>query len=577
MPSSPSSGPFRPPVFSKAPPRSNPASLQGKVQRIQAIRQPLIHLLAVRPLSAKFLAQQINCKHDDILEVLSKVGKTARLDESKYDLHDRVYKDLDVWAFAYPDQHDRDLAIDRSVSAFDRLRVSRTEAAWQKLNAKHERGKGKTLSRLDHLQKGPIQQSNTPKIHVQQPDEPSKQSTDRAGEERKQLALSDSEPMARSKSHEGVKKSKVSEKEAQSKRLLSNGPKKFAATVKERDPHPAVKKGVKKVIQPLSSEFVNESDEEDGLEDAMASHANASTPKEYRASEGAQSTPVKGVTSKVVKPKLMSRPSASTPIADGPSSNSSKPSTPAQARSVSKSKPSGSTTKPAKEKIGNGVHAKGHGQVAQKAPEKKLGASTPSISDTKRQTSDASQGGTPMKKSLSRPRNISSPHKPSPLGSSPPTNASDLDQPDLSSASSTPLMSQLSKQLDGVNGHVRNTSEHSLKRKAGDLDENIHDHISPFANGHVNGRVKPKRQKTSELTPPSSDSLSPPSPQTARNEALEKAQRFKDYYPKYEKMYREVAASLSPTAEKLKTLERMHRRLVDLKAEIVSLVKSMSG
>ena len=573
MPSSPSSGPFRPPVFSKAVPTSDPILPKGRLQRIQAIRKPLIHLLAIRPLSAKYLAKQVKCEEDEVLEALSKVAKPARLDPEKFDLNDRTFKDLDVWSFQYPDQHDRDLAIERAISAFDRSRLTPKDPTWQKLLPKIERGKGKTLSKLDHLQKGPIQQSTTPRIHVQQPDELKSQPADSESDVKKRLSPKDTEPMARSKSHEGVKKKKVSEKEAQSKRLLSNGPKKIVPVVKEKEPHPGVKKGTKKISEPLSSEFVNESDEEDGLEESMAREAQGLTPREYHTSGTPKSTPAKGVTLKVQKPKVAPKPGASRPATKGVAVKASDASTHAHPPQVSKPKPSMTTDKE-KAKENNVDLIKKDGRIAQKAPEKKPEIPSASSSASKRKLSDAGQGGTPMKKTLSSSRKISPPHKPSPLGSSPPTNASDLDRLGVSSASSTPLVPELSKKLLGANGHARNTSEHSLKRKAGDLDKNIHEHRSLLPNGHVNGimngHVKPaKRQKTSELTPPSSNSPSPPSPATARSVVLEKAQRFKAYYPKYEKMYHDVETAADPTEEDVEKLKRMHRRLADMKAEIV--------
>ncbi|KAL9123911.1 MAG: hypothetical protein Q9217_006704 [Psora testacea] len=577
MPSSPSSGPFRPPVFTRAVPTSDPTLPKGRVQRIQAIRTPLIHLLAIRPLSAKYLAKQIICREDEVLEALSKVGKPARLDPEKFDLNDRTFKELDVWSFSYPDQHDRELAIERAISALDRIRLTPKDPTWQRLLPKHERGKGKTLSKLDHLQKGPIQQSNTPRIHVQQPDESNGRSVDNESDRKKRVGPSDAEPMARSKSHEGVKKAKVSEKEAQSKRLLANGPKKLLSSVKEKQPHPAVKKGGKKANEPLSSEFVNLSDEEDGLAESTAMQPQGPNPEDDHVVGKPNSTGTQLVTSKVAKSKAESCWEASAPAANGVTSKASKPSKLSQSDFVSKPKPKPSGTAADKDraKVSNGSLSKKEGKTTQKAPEKRPEEPTSSSSDPQRKASNTNQGGTRMKKTLSRPRNISSPHKPSPLGSSPPTNASDLDRPDPSSVCTTPLDTQLGKQPRGINGPIRHTSEHSLKRNAAELGNDDDNHSSSLPNGNVNGdvngHVRPaKRHKPSELTPPSSDSPSPPSPSTARTVALEKAHRFKEYYPRYEKMYRDVAASGDPTEEQITKLERMHKRLADMKAEIVA-------
>ena len=577
MPSGSASGPFRPPVFSKAVPTSAPTLPKGRPERVQAIREPLIHLLAIRPLSAKYLAKQVSCKEDDVLEALSKVAKPARLDPEKFDLNDRTFKELDVWSFSYPDQHDRELAIERAVSALDRMRLTPKDSTWQRLLPKRERGKGKTLSKLDHLRKGPIQQSSTPRINLQQPDESNGQSADAVDKPKVRPAPSDTEPTARSKPHEGVQKKKVLEKEAQSKRLLSNGPKKALPAVKEKEPHPAVKKTGKKVNQPLSSEFVNDSDEDDAVaRESMAAQAQEPTPTDPHTSQTPKPTSTKAITSKVAKPKIASSPEASAPTSNAVPSKSSKPLTLTDSGSASKPETSGTSADEERASPSSALLGKRQGKAENKADEEKPEIPATSCSESRRRTSDTSQGGTPMKKTTSRPRNTSSPHKPSPLGSSPPTNASDLDNPDVSSAPLTPSIPHMEMQANGIGGHVHNNSEHSLKRKASDLEDDVRNNKTNNSlpnsqvNGDANGHVESaKRQKTSELTPPSSDSPSPPSPSITRAMALEKAQRFKKYYPRYEKLYREVAASADPAEEDIKKLERMHKRLADLKAEIV--------
>ena len=133
---------------------SNPASntAEEKMQKqIKAIRTPMIHLLAMRPLSTKYLAIKLNCPQNIVEQVLEKVGRLARIDPQKMDLNDKTYKELDVWAFNYPDSSERDNAIQRSIAAFDRMRMSQEDPRWQMLYPKEERNKGNTLSRLNHL------------------------------------------------------------------------------------------------------------------------------------------------------------------------------------------------------------------------------------------------------------------------------------------------------------------------------------------------------------------------------------------------------------------------------------------
>jgi len=97
----------------------------------------------------------------------------------------------------------------------------------------------------------------------------------------------------------------------------------------------------------------------------------------------------------------------------------------------------------------------------------------------------------PMAKSISRNRKTSSPIKPSPLASSPPISASDADDPvgGNSSSSATPLAEKRRQQFatkgvarpinrSGTPARPRGDSDVSLKRKANDVDSNIHSHGS---------------------------------------------------------------------------------------------------
>ena len=554
--------------------------------RIKALRTPLIHFLAARPASITLLVKHLGCKQDELHEVLNKVGKQHRLIPDKWTLNDKAFKELDVWNFDYPNQDDRQLAINCAISAFDRMRISTKEKVWDMLLPKNERGKGKILSNLD-LHKGPIKPGNTPRIHVQHLSNDSTAKDQLAGHESDQkdrLAPSDAEPMARSQSQDQIKKKKVSEKEAQSKRLLKNGPKKTTPVPKVKEDHPAVKKGAKKANVPKSSEFVNDSDEEDGLEDASILQAQSTPPtgqvdqtlsaKAAASPQPTTSTPrPDDAKAKASKPALSSRKLGST--ATGKETKS-KPVTPS--RSDATSMPRIAAIDPAKGHIAKSKDVKSEktkpkSETAASTPpikvhEKKPLPSASSSPAPRQRISDSSQGSTAMKKTLSRQRTTSSPHKPSPLGSSPPTNASDLEN-GVSSASSTSLVSQPQKmnfKPNGVgppaNGHARNTSEHSLKRKADDLDSDIHAHAHGPTNGNVNGTKRHKVSATSPSTSESSNSS------LVNSGALKRAQDFKTYYAKYKILYEEVSESTDAPRDKVENVKRMHHRLIELKREI---------
>ena len=488
-----------------------------------------------------------------------------------------------MWNFDYPNQDDRQLAINCAISAFDRMRISTKEKVWDTLLPKNERGKGKILSNLD-LHKGPIKHGNTPRIHVQHLSNDSTAKDQLAGHESDQkdrLAPSDAEPMARSQSQDQIRKKKVSEKEAQSKRLLKNGPKKSTPAPKVKEDHPAAKKGAKKANVPKSSEFVNDSDEEDGLEDASILQARSTTPtgqvdqtpsaKAAASPQPTISTPkTDDVTAKASKPALSSRKLGST--ATGKETKS-KPVPPSRSDAISV--PRTAAIDPvkghlAKSKDVKSEKTKPKSETAAPTPpikvhEKKPLPSASSSPAPRQRISESSQGSTAMKKTLSRQRTTSSPHKPSPLGSSPPTNASDLEN-GVSSASSTSLVSQMNSKPNGIgppaNGHARNTSEHSLKRKADDLDSDIHAHANPPTNGNVNGTKRHKVSTTSPSTSESSNSS------LINSSALKRAQDFKTYYAKYQVLYQEVSESTDAPRDKVDNVKRMHQRLIELKQEI---------
>ncbi|KAL8722170.1 MAG: hypothetical protein Q9225_001314 [Loekoesia sp. 1 TL-2023] len=536
-PVSPAVTASRPGQSTPVAPRSTPAVHDEKAQKLQALKIPLLHLVAIRPMSLKFLANTVGCSQEECRQVLEKIGKPARLDPDKWDLSDRAFKELDVWKFAYKLDDDRELAIEHAISAYDRMRLSRDDKLWQMLLPKAERGKGKVLSKLQ-LHQGPIQRSSTPKIHVQRTteDQVVDNTANAEGEEKHHLAPSDAPPMARSQSSDQIKKKRVSEKEAQSKRLLSTKPRKASAAPKANDMtrKRVTKKGGSSGSNVKSTEFVHDSDEDEEMEDAATS---------------------------TTKPAASKRPEVET-------KNQPKRSVPEDDNTIKQLQQLEKDRKGVKAANGSG------------RPESGGSKRPPSIAGTpssKHRLSDASQSSSSASK-LSRQRTTSSPLKPSPLGSSPPTNASDLENESQllhtsnSSTSSTPLVAQArsaplntrpqpaaAKRLPNP---IENTSEHSLKRKADDIDSGTHNHNVPLTNGHISPAAK--RTKTSAPTPDSSCSESPP----ISNTILSQAQRFKEYYANYERLYREVSGQAHAAPEKIDRLVKMHKRLQTMKEDI---------
>ena len=125
-------------------------------------RSILNHLLAISPATEKDLRQKTHLPADVLAKALKVLAK-FNPDTSEWKLNDKIYKELDLWKFKYPSQSVRQKAIDSSVRAYDRMRLSRDDHHWQLLLPEDERGKGKVLSRLN-LHQGPIENSRTPVI-----------------------------------------------------------------------------------------------------------------------------------------------------------------------------------------------------------------------------------------------------------------------------------------------------------------------------------------------------------------------------------------------------------------------------
>ncbi|KAL9584251.1 MAG: hypothetical protein Q9212_002230 [Teloschistes hypoglaucus] len=534
--SSPSIAAIRSGQVTPSAPRSAPPAEDGKAQKLKALKVPLLHLVAIRPMSLKFLANTVGCSQDECMEVLEKIGKKARLDPDKWDLSDKAFKDLDVWKFAYDLDYDRELATEHAISAYDRMRLSRDDELWQLLLPKEERGKGKVLSKL-HLHQGPIQQSGTPRIHVQRTTDEQMNSNTPDGDvdEKHHLAPGGATPMAASQSAELAKKKRL--EEAQAKRLLTTKPKKAAPTpqAKESMKKKVTKKAASAGPNVKSTEFVHDSDEEDEGEDnaAPAPKAAATPTLKYEAQASSK------------KPPPEARQSAK------------------QTQQVKK----------------NRELEKSANELTQKPIKSTQSPSTIGTPNSRHRASDASQSSTASSK-LSRQRTTSSPLKPSPLGSSPPTNASDLDNDNhlhqtSSSTSSTPLFSQSrnpqpsSRMRPEVAKQTPNreeiSSDRPLKRKANDIESGIHNHKVSGTEGLKAPAAK--RAKTSLPSPPAFDSSSSDSSPFSEN-LLSQAQRFKNVYGNYEQLYQELSAQDNPAAEKVDRLMKMHERLESMKDDI---------
>lgn len=554
-----------------------------KQLRLDALKTSLIHLLAIRAVSEQYIVKTLNCGSDDIKELLEKYGRPSRLDAKKFDLSDRGYKELDVWTFGYKDESDRQAAIDRAIAAFDRQRISVREKVWQKLMSEDERRSGRILSK-HNFHEGPVERVKTPQIHIQpfadkqvsgEASPVGASSTTRLAPNTAMDVRTDSQPQG--------EKSKEREKEAQSIGLLADPSKenndRSAASVSKPNSRKAPKKTAPKASTSTNSkikskEFISDSDESSEAEDTPIALTN----------KGDQVTMTSKSTSKASEStrKQVARP-ASHKTVKSASSSSSGASRPASAKKTTQKSP---VLKP----------------IPVDASGKSIGVTKP----------------------FPRNRATSSPLKPSRLGSSPPTNASDFDNdganksPKSSSSSNSPLINQrrnsqpkrkvgpaLSttsaiRQTPLQNGisssqhaHKRVPSTSSSKGPSEATVSRSRDGKGSTAVAASSKREREHERDKREPEPPAKRRLTaspqhlaePQRPATATAKAdmpqknrdglsrvdLQSARRFKEMQLRYSTQLKELRGLSSPPAERVEKLRRMYSKLAEHKQSLLKL------
>ena len=733
---SPALGASRSPFPLGASQTSVPAASSQEVLKAAALKSTLLHVLAIRPTTLKIVAKQIRCSPSECEKLFSTHALPSRDDPSKSDLDPKAYKELDIWKFPYQSDSDRQSAIDRAVKAFDKLRITPSDTLWQQLLPKHDRGKGISLSKLD-FRNGPLQKVSTPIIHVENAEHATlTDGSDEKSDKQSRLHPRDDEADSLSPATTSVKKRKISEKEAQMKRLSKKPPKnppKKAATKEPKAKKPPKasardkegKKGSPKITPKIkSAEFVHDSDEDDAMQDIVpepaiekepsraAPHTDTESladssikPKDAKTSvdKGAeiQSTKmsttarnkrteqlslkpapksatepttkstaktaaktedkpsamserlnVTGKVEDVVDPITIKKPTAAAKSAakvNSPLSNVTKPKIRQEVVSVNRASDGGvkqkkmaldeKTSVEAKGKKGNPAMKNALGkkttsdqgntkrnEVPSAAEAKTVPLTstqhTPGNGSNASTTSTTRPSASTMRRTFSHQRNTSSPHKPSPLASSPPTNASELDHQipgyQASSTKTTPNSSSGTKESPpskpihpkGVARKIGPPTSNpvGIKRKADAMDNGT---IKPKVNGvsrpsivkeaifgrapkastsspHPNKRHQTQHPSNpnghldtlnSKLTPagelpnppkviqkPPTPSPSPslsesasPSPTITNGETrVQKGIRFKKYYAEYEKLHLRLEA-VEPADRDPKLLEKVKR------------------
>ncbi|RMZ89010.1 hypothetical protein DV736_g3765, partial [Chaetothyriales sp. CBS 134916] len=464
--------------------------------RLEAIKIAMIHLLAIRPITPKDVADSLRAPKEDVDRLLEKHAP-ATSSSGKKELRDRSYRDLDVWKFPYPKDGDRQAAIDRAISAFDRMRLDQNDPVWQLLLPKEERGKGKVLSKLRFDSQAP-----KPKARIVDKSE-----------------MSDAE-------------SKTAKKGAEKRKAEggNDGPQKkpkpsTAAAMRKKEAKPSRTSISDSRVK--SSEKIEDSDEEAGLVPVAQA---------------------KKVPSPVEKLQVQPAPAPASP----------------------------SVTK----------------RTASPAARKQQHKTALSTSSSSGDNSDGQALKNPLKlpptelassKQSPRPRHGSSPQKPSPLGSSPPTNSTDTDSSSsggkaasqssapTSPPSSTdmPIAKQKSKYSPVRTDRQRDVSRGRLSVKR--VAEEAEDSRSPKKQ-QVNGVHSSKDDKASLKRKISDSGQSSGSDKAGpdRQGVMEQGKRFQRYYKKYKDAYDKL--SNTPQRDRddkeMDDLIRMHKRLKEMKSEI---------
>lgn len=509
----------------------NPAfsASQQMFEKNKSQRIALVHELAPRDQSYKHLIGVWKGAESDLKPALERIG-SFDASTKKWSLRKMFWKELDVWNYDYANPDDRQAAIDNAVRLYDKSRMPTSAPEWERLLPPADRGKGIILSKLQAtLAKGNI--TPVSRGPAQKPDE-NKSDADSSKVKGEAMARSNSQPV-------GNKTKKVSEREAQTKRLLSTTNKKPAP----KKPAPKAKATDDKGRKFLSEEKVIDSESSGDERPLSSTSSSVSRPRIFEvptAVEKKLEKRAEKVIEKVIekpKEKPKEKPIAvpkPKPVVRAPRAPAKAPVPGPQKRAREEDDSSSSSGAPLSKRI----------------KPKELAKPVVSSAAPKHRPSDASQssrntGAGTSSSNFSMKSKNTSPAKSSPLASSPPTNASDFEDEQPARRTIKPQVRSGERITNGATtdgSSARGMVGESRKRK--DRDAEL--------------------QSSQQSTP----NKKPRVPQTV----LVKAKRFERYYERYESLHHELSALKEPPAEKLADLLDMRERLVAIKTEIAQAV-----
>ncbi|KAM7206778.1 hypothetical protein V8F33_000421 [Rhypophila sp. PSN 637] len=520
-------------------------------EKVKQQRFPIIHELAVQELTFDDLFSKYNDGSEQDFQAALK--KVADFDDGlqKYVLKKMYWKELDVFQYEYAEETDRQKAIENAIKQYDRMRLGKSDPLWQKLLPVEERDKGKCLSKLQAAI-AMAQPAPAPKIGGGSPSGGDSERDDSASSGTKKGK--GGEPMSRSSSQTSTKK-KLSASEAQAKRLLTNSKKPAAtattaaakASPKVSPTKPTVKAPAAKAPvaakggRVLSKEFVTDSDSEN---DEVPLSLQKSKPTVPKAAPAEKPKPIeKPKPAEKTKPtertKLVDKPKAKVPVAAKPNlreGEQDKDKERDTIRAQVVAKPAKLPAKRARDAEDDDSSSSGTPLSKRIKPAAKAPVAAVN-SLKKRAPSEASQNsrGTSSGVSLNKSKNTS-PVKSSPLASSPPTNASDMED-----------------------------DRHMMPRGR----EREHDRDTVISDSSSSGSsVGHGRKRPADL---SSDSRMGKR-QRVSPEVMLKAHKFKQFYVRYHELHEEISRHENPHPDKVADLMDMRDRLSEMKREIYSEV-----
>ena len=489
----PRSLPTSPAISTTASPSLNPTLSASQQAHFRAKEQrfPIVHELAVRERTEEYLVKKWKGNKDDFKTTLEKAADYNSSTKA-WTLRKNIWKELDVYNYGYESQEQRQQAIENAVKQYDRIRLAVSDLEWQKLLPVEERGKGKCLSKLQAgiVAKLPTPSSTgAPKIKVQKP------------EGSQESGTGTDEPPAKPKSSNVFSGGKMPGKKSttKSKAKMTN--------TKSANAKPTAK--AKEKGRVLSKAIITNSDDDASEDEPLSTKARP--------------LPMTGPPAQAAK---INRASSPKPKGSPATSLASKPTaTPTSKRtreeddsSSSSAAPLSKRRKPTKE-ASSGVI---------RAPINKITAEV--TSKMQPRPSDISSHSRGSNSSvISAPIKVksTSPAKSSPLATSPPTNASDLEEAETPSPPPAPRYGH---------GHSRVPSASSVttkKRPIGDGDDE-----------------KPrKRPRVSSAV-------------------VEKARNFRVLYEEYESLHHELADLDNPPEDRVANLVALRTRLQGWKKEI---------